>query len=61
MLYIYTNTGEMALVRPNNERLDVVSKFPIRLGNDTHFAHPVIYKGVLYVRHGNSLMAYKIK
>ena len=61
MLYCYSEKGEMALVRATPEKFDLVSKFPITLGTDQHWAHPVIYKGVLYVRHGNTLMAYKVK
>jgi outer membrane protein assembly factor BamB len=61
MLYMYTERGEMALVRANPAKFDLVSQFPITLGTDQHWAHPVIYKGVLYVRHGNTLMAYKIR
>jgi len=61
MLYCYTDKGEMALVKPSPEKFDIVSQFPITKGTGPHWAHPVIYKGVLYVRHGGSLMAYKIK
>ena len=61
MLYCYSEKGEMALVKATPEKFDIVSKFPITLGTDQHWAHPVIYNGVLYVRHGNTLMAYKIK
>ena len=60
MLYCYTEKGDMAIVNPTPEKFDMVSKFPITLGTDTHWAHPVIYQGVLYVRHGNALIAYKI-
>ena len=60
MLYCYSEKGEMALVKATPEKFDLVSKFPITLGTDQHWAHPVIYKGVLYVRHGDTLMAYKI-
>jgi len=61
MLYCYSDKGEMALVKVNPEKFDLISKFPITLGTDQHWAHPVIYQGVLYVRHGNTLMAYLIK
>jgi len=60
MLYCYSDKGEMALVKVTPEKFDVVSQFPITLGTDQHWAHPVIYKGILYIRHGNSLMTYKI-
>jgi hypothetical protein len=33
----------------------------ITLGTNQHWAHPVIYKGVLYLRHGDTLMAFNIK
>ena len=61
MLYCYSEKGEMALVKPNPEKFDVVGKFSVNAGSGPHWAHPVIYKGVLFVRHGDSLMAYKIK
>ena len=61
MLYCYTDKGDMILVKANPEKFDVVSRFLITKGTEIHWAHPVIYKGVLYVRHGDSLMAYKIK
>jgi len=61
MLYIYSDKGEMALVKPNPQKFEIVSKFPITLGTEPHYAHPVIYQGVLYVRHGDTLMAYRIK
>ena len=61
MLYCYSERGEMALVRATPEKFDLVSQFPITLGTDQHWAHPVIYQGILYVRHGNTLMAYKVK
>ncbi|MDR0845541.1 MAG: PQQ-binding-like beta-propeller repeat protein [Tannerella sp.] len=60
-LYCYSEKGDLALVNITPEKFDIVSKFPITLGTDQHWAHPVIYKGVLYVRHGDTLMAYKIK
>lgn len=61
MLYLYTDRGDMVLAKATPEKLDIVSSFKITMGTAQHWAHPVIYKGVLYVRHGDSLMAYKIK
>ncbi len=61
MLYCYSEKGDMALVRATPEKFDIVSRFKITLGTEQHWAHPVIYRGVLYVRHGDTLMAYKIK
>jgi outer membrane protein assembly factor BamB len=61
MLYCYSERGEMALVKATPQKFDIVSKFRIILGTEQHWSHPVIYRGVLYVRRGNTLMAYKIK
>jgi outer membrane protein assembly factor BamB len=61
LLYVYSDRGTMNLIKPNPEKFELVSSFPITLGTEQHWAHPVIYKGVLYVRHGNTLMAYNIK
>lgn len=61
MLYCYTDRGDMVLAKANPVKFEVVSRFQITKGTEQHWAHPVIYKGVLYVRHGDSLMAYKIK
>ena len=61
MLYCYSEKGNIAMVKPNPEKFELVSQFPITMGTDQHWAHPVIYQGVLYVRHGNALMAYKVK
>ena len=61
LLYCYGEKGEMALVKPNHQKFEIISQFPITLGTGEHWAHPVIFKGVLYIRHGDCLMAYKIK
>ena len=61
MLYVYTQKGTMNLVKPNPERFELVSSFNVTLGTDTHFSHPVIHDGVLYIRHGETLMAYRVK
>jgi outer membrane protein assembly factor BamB len=61
MLYCYSERGELALVRINPDKFDLVSRFSVKLGTDQHWAHPVIHKGVLYLRHGNTLMAFNLK
>jgi len=61
MLFVYSDRGIMKLIRPNPERYELVSSFDVTLGTDQHWAHPVIYQGVMYLRHGDTLMAYKVK
>jgi outer membrane protein assembly factor BamB len=60
MLYAYTQRGELALLKPQNGKFSIVSKTTVELGSDQHWAHLVIHEGILYVRHGNALMAYDI-
>ena len=62
MFYCYSEvSGEIALAEANAEKFEIISKFSVPLGTREHWAHPVIYKGVLYIRHGDALMAYSIK
>lgn len=61
MLYCYGETGKVYLIKSNPDSLEVVSSFDVKLGTDQHWAHPVINDGILYIRHGDALMAYKIK
>ena len=62
LLYIYDErSGFVGLVNPNPEKFDLVSSFRITEGSGPNWAHPVIYNGKLYVRHGKALMAFNIK
>jgi outer membrane protein assembly factor BamB len=62
MLYLYEEkTGHVALVRPDSTKLDIVSEFQVTKGEGPFWAHPVISKGRLYIRHGDILMVYLIK
>ena len=61
MLFVYSERdGTMNLVKPNPDKFELISSFKITLGTGPHWAHPVIHNGVLYVRHGDALMAYKV-
>jgi outer membrane protein assembly factor BamB len=61
MLYLYNERGQLGLFKPNGPSMEMVSSFKITRGTKAHYAHPVICDGIMYVRHGNSLMAYNIK
>jgi len=62
MLYLFEEkTGHVALVRPDATKLDIVSEFQVTKGEGPFWAHPVISKGRLYIRHGNALLAYQVK
>jgi outer membrane protein assembly factor BamB len=62
MLYCYDERrGTVGLVNPTSDKFDVVSEFRITKGEGAYCAHPVVNNGILYIRHGNALMAYKVK
>lgn len=62
MLYLYEEkSGNIALVEPSAEKLKVVSTFTVDTGTGPHWAHPAIYNGKLFIRHGDVLMVYNIK
>jgi len=62
MLYIYEEkTGHVGLVMPGSDKLDVISEFQVTKGSGPYWAHPVINKGRLFVRHGDYLGVFSIK
>ena len=62
LIYIFEEKGgNVALVRPNSEKFDVISSFKITKGAGPHWSHPVIDKGRLFLRHGDYMAVYNIK
>lgn len=61
MLYCYSDRGELGLAKATSEEFNLVSKTRVELGSAQHWSHPVINNGRLYLRHGNTLLVYKIK
>jgi outer membrane protein assembly factor BamB len=62
MLYIFEEKqGYVGLVNPSGEKLDVVSFFQITKGTGPYWAHPVIDKGRLFIRHGDYMAVYSLK
>jgi outer membrane protein assembly factor BamB len=62
LLYIYEEkTGHLALVRPNSNKLDIISSFQVTKGDGPYWSHPVINKGRLFVRHGDYMAVYSLK
>jgi hypothetical protein len=62
MIYIIEEkNGNVGLVKPDSQKLEVVSSFRITKGEGPYWAHPVIDKGRLFVRHGDYLAVYSIK
>ncbi len=62
LLYCFEEkSGWIALVRATPEKFDLVSSFKVPYGSGPYWAHPMIKDGVLYVRHGDAIMAFDIK
>lgn len=62
MLYMFEEkSGHVALAKPDPARLDIVSEFQITKGEGPFWAHPVLDKGKLYIRHGEVLQVYQVK
>jgi outer membrane protein assembly factor BamB len=59
--YCYSERGELALVDADPSGFRVISKTRVSHGSEQHWAHPSVYDGVLYVRHGSALIAYKVR
>jgi outer membrane protein assembly factor BamB len=61
LFYCYgENDGEIALMEASPDQIKIISKFKVPMGTDQHWARLVIENGLLFVRHGNALMAYKV-
>jgi outer membrane protein assembly factor BamB len=60
LLYCYDYVGNITLLKPMENRFEIVGSFKIKGGTAEHFSHPVIKDGRLYVRHDNSLFIYNI-
>jgi outer membrane protein assembly factor BamB len=62
MIYIMEDkNGNIGLVNPSSDKLDVISSFRVTKGTGPYWAHPVIDKGRLFVRHGDYLGVYSLK
>ena len=57
----YGRNGTVSLLSEKENKLVENSSFKVQKGNRQHFSHPVLAKGIMYIRHGKALMAYKIK
>ena len=59
-LFYYNDSGRLNIIEPNEGQPELIESFKIDKGTREHFSHPVIHENILYIRHGNTLLAYKI-
>ncbi len=60
-IFCYGNNGEISLVRYIENRLEIAGQLKIDGGTGHHFSYPVLASGIMYIRRGDALMAYKVK
>lgn len=58
---VYGNNGTVNLVNYEQKQLEAAGQMKVNEGNGHHFSHPVVANGILYIRHGDALVAYGIK
>ena len=63
LLYIYDSTrGNVILAKPVPEKgFEEISRFKFTDGSGEHWCHPVIADKVLYIRRGDTLVAFDLK
>lgn len=60
--YLFTETGEVALAKPDKTGFTLISRFKIPVETVQYaFAHPVLYQGILYIRYRDHLWLYEVK
>ncbi len=60
LIYCYTYTGDLALIKPKQDGFDIVSVLRDSSLKKDHIAHPVIFDQKLYIRYNNTLKVYSI-
>lgn len=62
LLYCYEEkTGFIGIAKATPEEFKIISSFQVPLGSKgPYWSHPVIKNGILYIRHGDALMAFDI-
>jgi len=60
-LITYNQKGQCGIMSISNGKLRLVQEFKISEGTGEHFAIPVFYKDMLIIRHGNTLLGYRME
>ncbi len=57
----YGMNGDITLIQYKENKFDITGAFKVKQGTEHHFAHPVLANEIMYIRHGNSLLAYDLR
>jgi outer membrane protein assembly factor BamB len=58
LLISYNQRGQLGIISMNDGKLSLLREFRVSKGSGEHFARPVVFKNMLFIRHGNALMGY---
>ncbi|MFC2080021.1 PQQ-binding-like beta-propeller repeat protein [Bacteroidota bacterium] len=56
----YGYNGIVNLISYREGEMKTISEFRVKEGSGHHFSHPVLADGLMYIRHGDALVAYKV-
>lgn len=59
-LYCYGEKGKLALLEANPTAYVEHGTIDIEPGEGPHWAHPSLSNGILYIRHGDALLAFNV-
>jgi outer membrane protein assembly factor BamB len=59
-LISYNQQGHCGIISMSEGKLNLETEFRITRGSGEHFAMPVIFKDMLFIRHGNTLLVYRV-
>lgn len=60
-LWMYGENGKVGVARIKPNGYDLLGSFDISMGDGQHWAHPSISGGILFIRHGDVLMAFDVR
>lgn len=61
MIYSYEGNGVVSLLKPTDNSIEIAGFFKVNMGTGPNLAHLSTGNGILFIRHGKTLMAYDIK
>ena len=59
-LIAYNQRGQVGVILAEGGKMKLAGSFRITGGTREHFSHPVYHKGMLYIRHGDVLLAFNL-
>jgi outer membrane protein assembly factor BamB len=58
--FVYGHSGAVNMIQYMDGTMEIKGTLKVKEGSGHHFSHPVLHNGVMYIRHGDAMMAYKV-